>query len=112
MSAASRVSGGLSATRSTSASAIVFAFVLINGAAYIVAAKSFDVSTLWATLVPLLIIAAYALVLGFARPLRLGDNQPDDNLSYLAFLYTLTSLGVSLWQFSTSGGAEAIVTNF
>jgi hypothetical protein len=62
--------------------------------------------------VPLLIISMYAVVLGLARYLRLRDDQAGDNLYYLGFLYTLTSLGVSLWQFSTSGGADAIVTNF
>jgi hypothetical protein len=34
------------------------------------------------------------------------------NLYYIGFLYTLTSLGVSLWQFSSTEGAETIVTNF
>jgi hypothetical protein len=107
-----RASGGLSAARSTGASAIVFAFFLAIGAAYIVAAKSLGVSALWTTLIPLLIISTYATILGFARFLRLRDDQAGDNLYYLGFLYTLTSLGVSLWQFSASGGAETIVTNF
>ena len=111
-SRAERASGGLSAARSTSASAVVFAFFLAVGAAYIVAAKSLGVSAFWATLIPLLIISTYAVVLGFSRFLRLRDDQAGDNLYYLGFLYTLTSLGVSLWQFSTSGGAETIVTNF
>jgi hypothetical protein len=54
----------------------------------------------------------YALALGAARYFRLRDDQAGDNLYYLGFLYTLTSLGVSLWQFSVTEGAESIVTNF
>ena len=105
-------SGGVAAERSTSASAIVFAAFLAAGAAFIIVAKSISVSTLWATLVPLLLISSYAVLMWFARYLRLRDDQAGDNLYYLGFLYTLTSLGVSLWQFSTSGGPEAVVTNF
>lgn len=99
-------------TRSTTASAIVFAFFLAAGAIYIVVAKSLGVSPVWTTTGPLLIIGTYATILGFARFFRLRDDQAGDNLYYLGFLFTLTSLGVSLWQFSTAGGAETIVTNF
>jgi hypothetical protein len=111
-SGASSGSGGLSAGHSASASAIVFAVCLAAGAAFIIVAKSIGVSALWTTLVPLLLIASYAVLMWFARYLHLRDDQAGDNLYYLGFLYTLTSLGVSLWQFSTSGGAEAVVTNF
>ena len=64
------------------------------------------------TVVPLGLMLVYALALGLARYLRLRDDQAGDNLYYLGFLYTLTSLGVSLWQFSVDDGAEGIVTNF
>jgi hypothetical protein len=111
-SARSSEGGGLSAQQSASVSAIVFAVVLVVGAAFIVVAKSVGVSTLWTTIVPLLLISSYAVLLAFARYLHLRDDQAGDNLYYLGFLYTLTSLGVSLWQFSSSGGADAVVTNF
>jgi hypothetical protein len=104
--------GGISAARSAHASTVAFGIFLAAGTLYIVAAKSLGVSAMWTTLVPLLIISIYAVILGFARYLRLRDDQAGDNLYYLGFLYTLTSLGVSLWQFSTSGGAEVVVTNF
>jgi hypothetical protein len=107
-----RFSGGLSAARSTGASALIFAFFLLVGTGYIIAAKSLGVPALWTTAGPLLVISIYAVLLSFARYLHLRDDQAGDNLYYLGFLYTLTSLGVSLWQFSTSGGAESIVTNF
>lgn len=101
-----------SATMSANASTLAFVGFLAVGIAYIVASKSLGVSALWATIVPLIIISAYAAILLFARYLRLRDDQSGDNLYYLGFLYTLTSLGVSLWQFSSTGGAETIVTNF
>jgi hypothetical protein len=43
---------------------------------------------------------------------RLRDDQSGDNLYYMGFLFTLTSLGVSLYQFSSNGTVEQIVKNF
>src|SRR5450432_2709227 len=54
----------------------------------------------------------YALLISLARGLRLRDDQSGDNLYYMGFLFTLTSLGVSLYQFSTTRAAEEIVQNF
>src|ERR1700675_1875280 len=53
----------------------------------------------------------YAVLLG-ARVFRLRDDQSGDNLYYMGFLFTLTSLAVSLYQFSSDGSAEQIVQNF
>jgi hypothetical protein len=53
----------------------------------------------------------YAVMLG-ARLFRLRDDQSGDNLYYMGFLFTLTSLAVSLYQFSAAGSAEQIVQNF
>jgi hypothetical protein len=47
-----------------------------------------------------------------ARQLRLRDDQAGDNLYYMGFLFTLTSLAVSLYQFSNEGSADTIVRNF
>jgi archaellum component FlaC len=92
--------------------AVLFlAFVLI-GAAYIVWAKLASVPAVQVTVIPLGLMVLYALALGLARYVRLRDDQAGDNLYYLGFLYTLTSLGVSLWQFSVDEGAQGIVTNF
>jgi hypothetical protein len=90
---------------------LFLAFVLV-GAAYIVWAKLAGVPAVQVTGIPLVLMVLYALALGFARYFRLRDDQAGDNLYYLGFLYTLTSLGVSLWQFSVNEGAEGIVTNF
>jgi ElaB/YqjD/DUF883 family membrane-anchored ribosome-binding protein len=55
---------------------------------------------------------AYALMLGVARLFRLRDDQSGDNLYYMGFLFTLTSLAVSLYQFDAAKSAEQIVQNF
>jgi hypothetical protein len=92
--------------------AILFLVFVSIGAAYIVWAKLAGAPGILVTVIPLGLMLVYALTLGFARYFRLRDDQAGDNLYYLGFLYTLTSLGVSLWQFSVSQGAEGIVTNF
>jgi hypothetical protein len=56
-------------------------------------------------------MVGYAVLLG-ARLFRLRDDQAGDNLYYMGFLFTLTSLAVSLYQFSAAGSAEQIVQNF
>jgi hypothetical protein len=91
--------------------ALFLAFVLA-GAIYIVWAKLAGVHPVQVTGIPLALMVLYALLLGLARYLRLRDDQAGDNLYYLGFLYTLTSLGVSLWQFSIDEGADTVVTNF
>jgi hypothetical protein len=42
------------------------------------------------------------------RAFRLRDDQSSDNRYYMGFLFTLTSLAVSLCQFSAAGSAEQI----
>ena len=55
----------------------------------------------------------YALLISAWRAsLRLRDDQSGDNLYYMGFLFTLTSLGVSLYQFTATRAAEEIVQNF
>jgi hypothetical protein len=92
--------------------ALLFLVFVLVGAAYIVWAKLAGVPAVLVTGIPLVLMVVYALALGLARYLRLRDDQAGDNLYYLGFLYTLTSLGVSLWQFSLDESAEGIVTNF
>jgi len=60
----------------------------------------------------MMLMVVYSTLLFAARFLRLRDDQAGDNLYYLGFLFTLTSLGVSLYQFTAVGAAEEIVTNF
>src|SRR3984885_15046255 len=90
---------------------LVFFGVVIFGSGYIIFSKLHEFGALAATAVPVLIMVGYAVLLG-ARLFRLRDDQSGDNLYYMGFLFTLTSLAVSLYQFSAAGSAEQIVQNF
>src|SRR5215208_1513539 len=93
-------------------SGLLFFAVVFLGSGYIVFSKLRGFDPLYVTSVPVLIMVAYALVLGVARLFRLRDDQSGDNLYYMGFLFTLTSLAVSLYQFNSEGSAELIVRNF
>src|SRR5580700_1800604 len=92
-------------------SGLLFFGVVVLGSGYIIFSKLHDFGALAATVVPVLIMIGYALLLS-ARLFRLRDDQSGDNLYYMGFLFTLTSLAVSLYQFSAAGSAEQIVQNF
>ena len=91
---------------------LLFFAVVAIGSAYIIASKLSHFGAFAVTAVPVLIMIAYALVLGLVRLFHLRDDQSGDNLYYMGFLFTLTSLAVSLYQFSAAGSAEQIVQNF
>lgn len=97
---------------SSGVSAIVFTLFVFAGSAYIVLAKLNGMDAVYVTFVPVAIMVIYALLIWLARSLRLRDDQAGDNLYYMGFLFTLTSLGVSLYQFNASRAAEEIVQNF
>jgi hypothetical protein len=92
-------------------SGLLFFAVVIFGSGYIIFSKLNDFGAFAVTSVPVLIMIGYAVLLG-ARLFRLRDDQSGDNLYYMGFLFTLTSLAVSLYQFSAAGSAEQIVQNF
>jgi hypothetical protein len=92
-------------------SGLLFFAVVVVGSGYIIVSKLNDFGALAVTSVPVLIMVSYAVLLS-ARLFRLRDDQSGDNLYYMGFLFTLTSLAVSLYQFSAAGSAEQIVQNF
>jgi uncharacterized protein YukE len=93
--------------------ALLFFAIVAAGCGYIVLAKIWGVSQAYVTFVPVGLMVGYALLLAGWRSMRLRDDQAGDNLYYLGFLYTLTSLGVSLFQFSAKdAAADRIVQNF
>ena len=100
------------AAYATGASAVVFLLFVAAGCAYIVLAKLAGIGPFYVTFVPVGTMLAYALLIYLARGLRLRDDQSGDNLYYMGFLFTLTSLGVSLYQFTAARAAEEIVQNF
>jgi hypothetical protein len=90
---------------------LLFFAVVVVGSGYIIVSKLNDFGAFAVTSVPVAIMIGYAALLG-ARLFRLRDDQSGDNLYYMGFLFTLTSLAVSLYQFSAAGSAEQIVQNF
>jgi hypothetical protein len=99
-------------TYSSAVGSLIFTLFVVAGSAYIVLAKLGGIGQAYVTFVPVAIMLAYALLIWFARNLRLRDDQAGDNLYYMGFLFTLTSLGVSLYQFTATRAAEEIVQNF
>src|SRR5262249_22471142 len=97
---------------SSGVGAIIFMCVVVMGSIYIIVAKLGGVGRAYVTLVPVLIMIGYASLIWFAKALRLRDDQAGGNLYYMGFLFTLTSLGVSLYQFNAAHAAEDIVQNF
>lgn len=91
---------------------LVFFAVVLAGCGYIVVSKLREFPAVLVTGVPVAIMLGYALLLVAARLFRLRDDQSGDNLYYMGFLFTLTSLAVSLYQFSANGSSEQIVQNF
>jgi hypothetical protein len=100
------------AAYSSGTSAVVFMLFVAAGSAYIILGKLGGIGQIYVTFVPVVIMVSYALMIWLARGLRLRDDQAGDNLYYMGFLFTLTSLGVSLYQFNAARAAEEIVQNF
>jgi hypothetical protein len=97
---------------SAGANALTFMLFVLAGSGYILVAKLSGVGPFSVTFVPVGFMLGYALLISAARSLRLRDDQSGDNLYYMGFLFTLTSLGVSLYQFTADRAAEEIVQNF
>jgi hypothetical protein len=89
-----------------------FAAFTVIGALYIIVAKTLNADALWVTAVPILLMTGYSIAIYFFRRLRLRDDQTGDNFYYMGFIFTLTSLAVSLVQYGTGGGVDEIVRNF
>lgn len=91
----------------------VFFGFFVFGVVFILALKTLVGSQVVATLVPCVFMFLYAAL---QWDFRTWEPKPDangDNLYYLGFLYTLTSLAHALYRFSTEQeDTEVIVTNF
>ncbi|AVF02914.1 MULTISPECIES: hypothetical protein [Devosia] len=88
-----------------------FAITLI-GIVYIVLAKSIGVEGLLVTIIPVALMVGYAILIPLAPALRLRNDQTADNFYYMGFIFTLVSLGVSLFQYSSGAGIDGIIRNF
>ncbi|MAM09151.1 MAG: hypothetical protein CML23_01545 [Rhizobiaceae bacterium] len=90
----------------------LFATLTLGGIAFIVTAKLSGLSTPVVTGIPIAIMLAYMAISLAAEALRLHNDQVGDNLYYMGFLFTLTSLGVSLYRFADETSIDQIVQNF
>jgi hypothetical protein len=98
--------------QASSLNAAAFMAFVAAGCAYIILAKLAGIGQFYVTFAPVGMMLGYALLIYLAKGLRLRDDQSGDNLYYMGFLFTLTSLGVSLYQFAAERAAEEIVQNF
>lgn len=91
---------------------MVFIVFSVAGVVYIIAAKALNVNAVMVTLVPVLLMIGYALCIWLFKALRLRSDQSGDNFYYMGFIYTLTSLAVTLIQYADGTNAAEIIRNF
>lgn len=94
------------------AASFVFMAFAVAGIVFIMTSKSLNLHPFWVTGVPVAIMVSYAGMVALARRLRLRDDQIGDNFYYMGFIYTLVSLGMSLYQYSSGQNVDDIVRNF
>ncbi len=91
---------------------VLFASITIGGMIFIWSSKLMGWPLPVVTGVPLALMGIYFTIsLAFAG-FRLHNEQAGDNLYYMGFLFTLSSLGVSLYLFAGETSIETIVRNF
>lgn len=91
---------------------VLFASVTIGGMIFIWSSKLMEWSLPIVTGVPLALMAVYFVASLTFAGFRLHNEQAGDNLYYMGFLFTLSSLGVSLYLFAGETSIETIVRNF
>ncbi|MFK0165297.1 hypothetical protein [Rhizobium sp. NPDC090279] len=91
---------------------VLFASITVGGMIFIWSSKLMDWSLPIVTGVPLLLMGIYFVVSLAVAGFRLHNEQAGDNLYYMGFLFTLSSLGVSLYLFAGETSIETIVRNF
>lgn len=91
----------------------LFLIAFVLGAGGILAAKSLGLGQIPATIWPVSILLLYALYVIVVARARLREDQAGDNVYYLGFLFTLTSLAYALVLFSAdSTNTQDIISNF
>lgn len=91
---------------------IAFGGLTLIGALLVAAAKMTGVPPIITTTIPIVLMFVYLWASIYLRKIQLHDEQTGDNLYYMGFLFTLTSLGVSLYQFTADGSMDDVVRNF
>ncbi len=90
----------------------LFASITVGGMIFIWSSKLMGWSLPIVTGVPLMLMGIYFIVSLAVAGFRLHNEQAGDNLYYMGFLFTLSSLGVSLYLFAGETSIETIVRNF
>ena len=91
---------------------VLFLGITFVGCIYVWFSKIY-VGNVWIAIsVPIMIMFGYLGISIIVGRLRVHDEQIGDNLYYMGFLFTLTSLGVSLYRFSADGEMDVVVQNF
>ena len=98
--------------RSAQEARTTFFYFFLSGSILICILKALSLPALVVTAAPCLLMIAYFVVVWDFENKRPLPTSNGDDLYYLGFLYTLTSLGYSLATFSISQDASSIVTNF
>lgn len=102
----------LSVSRAANLALVVFGLFTVGGCVFIAAAKLSGLDLRVSISVPIALMLAYLAVSIAVGRLRLHDEQTGDNLYYMGFLFTLSSLGVALYQFGSNGSTDEVVKNF
>lgn len=90
----------------------LFGLLTVIGVIFIWGGKLSGLPTEVVTLVPIGIMLFYMVVSLVLGGFRLHNEQTGDNLYYMGFLFTLSSLGVSLYRFTVGTNIDDIVRNF
>lgn len=90
----------------------LFGGITLAGCALIAATKLAGIPPLLSMFIPVVLMVSYWVISSRTTRIRLHDEQTGDNLYYMGFLFTLTSLGVSLYQFTSESSTDDVVRNF
>ncbi|MEB2848103.1 methyl-accepting chemotaxis protein [Endobacterium cereale] len=89
----------------------IFVIMTVFGSSMIWFGKLYDFDIVWVTAVPVILMLLY-FTLNMLPGIRLHNEQAGDNLYYMGFVFTLTSLGISLYKFTGQASIEDVVRNF
>jgi len=90
----------------------LFGLLTLAGIIFIWSAKLLEWNIYLITAVPAAIMVIYLTISLVFNGMRLHNEQAGDNLYYMGFLFTLSSLGVSLFRFTGTSSIDEIVRNF
>ena len=91
----------------------LFMLIFLLGVLGIFYLKRLQFNQFIVTLFPVALMIGYFIYLNFSKKFLLRDDRAGDNLYYLGFLFTLTSLAISLYVFSDDENSLAlIISNF